>query len=677
MIQDMRVSMAGHTMKPLIIAVVMMIYFSVGVGWMCEAQEGEYERVPLATASLPPIGIDPSNPHKFYYNGETFFPIGIYPQIAAITNGDTHEKYDYISFLNTLESHGVNYFRSMFAMGPDRRISWPKGQYTLTPWQRTGPGLTNDGGPKYDLYRYNEANFQQWEDILREADHRDIVAQMTIFDCWSIKERDHYGWGWDYNPFNGANNVNGIDATDNNGVGNHGFTDLSRTEVIEAQKALIREVVDRYSPVFGNLVYEIANENYYSREWELHLADYLTEYEQSKGYPRHLVMPRDLPNHDFDIGSNPFGERIKTYDPHEINDGMEALWVLDQPLISDSDGLVVDISADVFSRWYWACFTSGGYADKLHSALTGSPNGASIPVHLDRLAYLRDFVSQTGYAQLIPADQLVTSGDVFLLRNPGSEYIAYASSGGTFTLNLSGVGLGKSLTARWFDPRSGLFSSEFQVQSGNVNFSTPDSQDWVLHIRNEASTFVDVPLDHAYYDYIEVLYQDGYVAGCSTDPLMYCPERIMNRAESSVFVERGIHGAEFDPPDPTAVIFDDVALDAWYADWVHGLWDDGYTAGCGTDPLIYCPDQEHTRAEGCVFYLRMLYGEDYVPADPKGYFADVDSEMWYAKWVDAAWEAGIAEPCATEPELMFCPEDGLTRAVAAYMMVRANEISIP
>jgi hypothetical protein len=185
---------------------------------------------------------------------------------------------------------------------------------------------------------------------------------------------------------------------------------------------------------------------------------------------------------------------------------------------------------------------------------------------------------------------------------------------------------------------------------------------------------VDVPLDHPYYDYIEVLYQDGYVAGCSTDPLMYCPERIMNRAESSVFVERGIHGAEYDPPDPTAVIFDDVALNAWYADWVHGLWDDGYTAGCGTDPLIYCPDQEHTRAEGCVFYLRMMYGADYVPGDPKGYFADVDSEMWYAKWVDAAWEAGIAEPCGTEPELLFCPEDGLTRAVAAYMMVQAKEL---
>ncbi len=190
-------------------------------------------------------------------------------------------------------------------------------------------------------------------------------------------------------------------------------------------------------------------------------------------------------------------------------------------------------------------------------------------------------------------------------------------------------------------------------------------------------TFVDVPFDHAYYDEIEALYQNGYVAGCSAYPLMYCPERIMNRAESSVFVERGIHGAEYDPPDPIAGVFADVALDAWYADWIHGLWEDGYTAGCGTNPLVYCPDQAHTRAEGCVFYLRMLYGADYVPPDPKGYFTDVDPGKWYAKWVDACWEAGIAEPCGTEPELQFCPEDGLSRAVAAYMMVQAKSLLSP
>ncbi|OGO18784.1 MAG: hypothetical protein A2Z14_00275 [Chloroflexi bacterium RBG_16_48_8] len=189
----------------------------------------------------------------------------------------------------------------------------------------------------------------------------------------------------------------------------------------------------------------------------------------------------------------------------------------------------------------------------------------------------------------------------------------------------------------------------------------------------EGPTFMDVPFDHPYHNYIDALYQEGYTAGCNVEPMMYCPERIMNRAESAVFVERGIHGAEYDPLDPIEVDFADVALDAWYADWVHGLWDDGYTAGCNADPLEYCPERLHTRAEGCVFYLRMMYGKNYQPPDPpKGYFKDVDTSAWYADWVDACWEAGIAEPCATEPDLLFCPDDGLTRAVAAYMMVKAK-----
>jgi parallel beta-helix repeat protein len=190
-----------------------------------------------------------------------------------------------------------------------------------------------------------------------------------------------------------------------------------------------------------------------------------------------------------------------------------------------------------------------------------------------------------------------------------------------------------------------------------------------------APIFMDVPLDHPYHDYIEILYQEGYTAGCSAEPLMYCPDKAMNRAESAVFVERGIHNADYVPAAPTEIVFDDVALDAWYANWVHGLWEDGYTAGCGTDPLRYCPDQEHTRAEGTVFYLRMMYGADYEPPGANRYFTDVDPEMWYAKWVDAAYEAGIAEPCMTEPELRFCPEDPLTRAVAAYMMVQAKDLS--
>jgi hypothetical protein len=190
-------------------------------------------------------------------------------------------------------------------------------------------------------------------------------------------------------------------------------------------------------------------------------------------------------------------------------------------------------------------------------------------------------------------------------------------------------------------------------------------------------TFADVPLDHWAYETIETLYRAGYVAGCSTDPLMYCPETTMTRAESAVFVERGIHGAETFPDQPTEQIFADAPLTEWFAKWATALWDDGYTAGCGTDPLIYCPLQGHTRAEGSVFFLRMMHGSDYVPPEPTGLFADVPTTAWYADWAEAAYNAGIIPACQTEPELLFCAEDPLDRAMAAYMMVQAKGLHLP
>jgi hypothetical protein len=193
-----------------------------------------------------------------------------------------------------------------------------------------------------------------------------------------------------------------------------------------------------------------------------------------------------------------------------------------------------------------------------------------------------------------------------------------------------------------------------------------------VHDSGQAPTFADVPFDHPYHDVIEALYQAGYTAGCNTQPLMYCPENTMTRAESAVFLERGIHGADHLPQSPATQIFADVPLYEWFAKWATALWEDSYTAGCGTDPLVYCPLLGHTRAEGAVFYLRMLHGPDYEPPAPQGIFADVPLDAWYAKWVEPAYEAGLIEPCQMEPQLEYCPMEPLTRAVAAYMMVQAK-----
>jgi hypothetical protein len=196
----------------------------------------------------------------------------------------------------------------------------------------------------------------------------------------------------------------------------------------------------------------------------------------------------------------------------------------------------------------------------------------------------------------------------------------------------------------------------------------------LIVLEGTGPTFQDVPYAHPYHAQIERLYQAGYTAGCSEDPLRYCPDRSMSRAEGAVFTVRGEHGASLQPPQPTEAIFADVDLAAWYADWVTQLWEDGYTAGCGLDPLRFCPERGYTRAEGAVFGLRMRHGKDYQPPPPHGIFQDVDPQAWYADWVEAAFEAGLIEPCDAEP-LLFCPQDPLTRAMAAYMVVQAKDLA--
>ena len=192
-----------------------------------------------------------------------------------------------------------------------------------------------------------------------------------------------------------------------------------------------------------------------------------------------------------------------------------------------------------------------------------------------------------------------------------------------------------------------------------------------------APTFADVPLDHWAYDYIEILYDQGYISGCSSQPLLYCPEEPMTRGESAVFIERGVHGADYLPPAPNDQVFSDTPLLEWYTKWAVGLWQDGYTAGCAADPPLYCPLSEHTIAEGTVFYLRMRNGADYVPPPASGLFADVSPDAWYARWVEDAYRVGILLPCAPEPNLLACAEDALTRAMGAYMMVKAKGLTLP
>jgi hypothetical protein len=117
--------------------------------------------------------------------------------------------------------------------------------------------------------------------------------------------------------------------------------------------------------------------------------------------------------------------------------------------------------------------------------------------------------------------------------------------------------------------------------------------------------FEDVSPDNWTSGWIEQLLSDGITAGCSTNPFRYCPKRPVTRAQMAVFLERAM--AWPDPPripPATGTIFDDVPIDFWAAAWIEKLATDSITSGCSTDPPLYCPTGNVTRAQMAVFLVR-------------------------------------------------------------------------
>ena len=121
-----------------------------------------------------------------------------------------------------------------------------------------------------------------------------------------------------------------------------------------------------------------------------------------------------------------------------------------------------------------------------------------------------------------------------------------------------------------FIPIAGLTFTD--VGSGNcVNAGpTPTSTSTPT---GSTPTFADVPVSHPYYNDIEILYANGLTGGCSTSPLKFCPDQIMDRAQSAVFMMRGSFGASYLPPTNLQHKFkDDWTKGAWAEPWAEAMF---------------------------------------------------------------------------------------------------------
>jgi len=114
------------------------------------------------------------------------------------------------------------------------------------------------------------------------------------------------------------------------------------------------------------------------------------------------------------------------------------------------------------------------------------------------------------------------------------------------------------------------------------------------------SAFADVDTGAWWTPYVEQLAELQITKGCDVAPLRFCPDRPVSREEMASFLKRAF---ALDPAPPAG--FRDTGGSVHKAA-IDALWAAEITAGCQTNPPLYCPNRPVTRAEMATFLARSL-----------------------------------------------------------------------
>ena len=130
---------------------------------------------------------------------------------------------------------------------------------------------------------------------------------------------------------------------------------------------------------------------------------------------------------------------------------------------------------------------------------------------------------------------------------------------------------------------------------------------WLVRVLDEAepaavsgSSFADVDDGEWWLAHVERLAELEVTKGCKTEPLRFCPDQSVTRAQMAAFLVRAF---DLEAAEPAG--FTDTAGNTHEAN-IDALAAAGVTAGCKTEPLSYCPSKSVTRAQMATFLARAL-----------------------------------------------------------------------
>ncbi|NOX56150.1 MAG: hypothetical protein GXP27_17250, partial [Planctomycetes bacterium] len=248
------------------------------------------ERRPLRrpNGSTGPLRVHPENPRYFAdASGRVVYLAGSHTwlNLQDATLDGKRLPFDYDEFLGFLQKHNHNFFRLWTWESPswvlrDSRVM----TVSPLPFQRTGPGTARDGKPKFDLTRFNRAYFQRLRERVEAAGRRGLYVGVMLFQGFSVarKSKTRKRSPWETHPFNGLNNINGIDGDLNGDGEGYEVHTLSDPRITRLQETYVRQVIDTLNDL-DHVIYEISNESHgASAEWQAHMIRFIHEYEKGK-----------------------------------------------------------------------------------------------------------------------------------------------------------------------------------------------------------------------------------------------------------------------------------------------------------------------------------------------------------------------------------------------------------
>jgi hypothetical protein len=371
---------------------------------------------------------------------------------ATLQDYDPANPFDFRAMLEKSRAYGHSFIR-MWAWEQARWAAHTEEDFRFSPlaYVRTGPGEALDGGPRFDLTKFNDAYFERLRERVQLAGEYGIYVSVMLFQGWSV-EFKVWGYGpgiapWKAHPFNKDNNVNGIDGDpDETGDGLSVHT-LAVPAVNEIQRAYVRRVVETVHDL-DNVMFEISNESAAtpaSRDWQYAMTEEIHRHEERLGGYRHPVSISAMWPSDAEVNNWLRAGPNEAMSPSNLLRyvGIGDDFMLDPPpgdgvkvVLADTDH-IWGIGGDV--DWVWRSFTRG------LNPIFMDPWDGDFVVHppygpgvRPAMGIVRRISEEIDLTAMVPSGELVSSG--FALADADrNTIVAFLPGEGKLGVDLRGL----------------------------------------------------------------------------------------------------------------------------------------------------------------------------------------------------------------------------------------------